>query len=153
MSTWVYNDGGRAAAGYKGATGDCVTRAIAIATGLSYVGVYKTLAILNAAQRRSKREIYKGLSRRLKSAANGISTKHKWFDDYMQSLGFRWIPTMQIGQGCKVHLRAEELPAGILIVSVSKHLVAVIDRVIQDTYDCSRNGTRCVYGYWIKETV
>ena len=33
-ANWLYNDGGRTAAGFKGETGDCVTRAIAIATGL-----------------------------------------------------------------------------------------------------------------------
>jgi len=69
----------------------------------------------------------------------------------MESTGWQWPPTMLIGQGCKVHLRAEELPAGRLVVSVSKHLVAVIDGVIQDTHDPSRNGTRCVYGYFTKE--
>jgi hypothetical protein len=31
--TFVYDDGGRSAAGFKGKTGDCVTRAIAIGTG------------------------------------------------------------------------------------------------------------------------
>jgi hypothetical protein len=55
---------------------------------------------------------------------------------------------MQIGSGCTVHLRPKELPAGRLVVSVSKHLTAVIDGVIHDTHDCSRRGTRCVYGYW-----
>jgi hypothetical protein len=35
---------------------------------------------------------------------------------------------------------------------VSKHYCAVIDGVIHDTSDPSRDGTRCVYGYWIKET-
>ena len=30
------NDGGRAAAGYKGKAGDCVVRSIAIVTGLPY---------------------------------------------------------------------------------------------------------------------
>lgn len=33
----------------------------------------------------------------------------------------------------------------------SKHLTCVKDRVLYDTYDCSRDGTRCVYGYWSKE--
>lgn len=47
-----------------------------------------------------------------------------------------------------VHLRDGELPMGRLIVSVSRHLVAVIDGVIYDTHNCSRNGTRCVYGFW-----
>ena len=37
------NDGGRFAAGYKGKTGDCVVRSIAIVTGLSYQKVYNDL--------------------------------------------------------------------------------------------------------------
>ena len=55
---------------------------------------------------------------------------------------------MQIGSGCTVHLRGDELPSGRLVVSVSKHLTAVIYGVIHDTHDCSRGETRCVYGYW-----
>ncbi len=39
---------------------------------------------------------------------------------------------------------------GRLIVSVSKHMTAVIDGVIHDTHNPSRDGTRCVYGYWTK---
>jgi len=57
---------------------------------------------------------------------------------------------MFVGQGCKVHLRAGELPKGRLIVAVSKHLVAVVDGVVHDNHDPSRNGKRCVYGYWTK---
>ncbi len=67
---------------------------------------------------------------------------------FMNSLGWAWTPTMQIGSGCTVHFRADELPSGRLVVSVAKHLTAVIDGVIHDTHDCSRRGTRCVYGYW-----
>jgi hypothetical protein len=66
----------------------------------------------------------------------------------MKELGFTWTPTMTIGSGCTVHLRADELPSGRLVCSVSNHNVAVIDGVIHDTYDCSRKGSRCVYGYW-----
>ena len=40
MIDFKYNDGGRAEAGYKGDTGDCVTRAIAIAAELPYKEVY-----------------------------------------------------------------------------------------------------------------
>jgi hypothetical protein len=68
----------------------------------------------------------------------------------LESLGWTWTPTMAIGSGCIVHLRDGELPRGRLIVSVSKHIVAVIDGVIHDTHDPSRDGTRCVYGYWRK---
>lgn len=145
MTNYIYNDGGREVAGYKGKTGDCVCRSIAIITGLPYEKVYERLANGNATQRKGKRE---GSKAGVKTASKGINTKRKWFADYMDELGFEWIPTMQIGQGCKVHLRSEELPKGKLIVNVSKHFTAVIDGVINDTYDCSRSGSRCVYGYY-----
>ena len=139
-----FNDGGRAAAGYKGNAGDCVCRAIAIAADLPYQEVYDRLA---EGQSQKKRRSVARISQR-RSARNGISVKRKWFKDYMLDLGFVWTPTMQIGSGCQVHLKADELPGGRIICAVSKHYVAVIDGVINDTYDCSRYGTRCVYGFW-----
>jgi hypothetical protein len=143
---WEYNDGGRAKAGYKGKTGDCVARAIAIASGLPYKEVYDVLAEGTGSQRKSKHT-----DKRAKSARNGINIKRKWFKDYMESIGFTWNATMTIGSGCKVHLKSSELPEGRIICRVSKHIVAVIDGVIQDTNDPSREGTRCVYGYWFLE--
>ena len=148
---WQYNDGGRADANFKGSAGDCVCRAISIASGLDYTEVYKSLANGNANQRSSKRESYSKNRNGVKTARNGIFVKRKWFKDYMQDLGFVWTPTMQIGGGCQVHLTAEELPLGRLVCNVSRHQVAVIDGVIHDIYDCSREGTRCVYGYWKME--
>lgn len=141
---FVYDDGGRKAAGYKGSAGDCVCRAVAIAARLPYQEVYDRLAEENASQRKSKRS----KNTQSRSARNGINTTRKWFKDYMKELGFVWTPTMQIGSGCQVHLKADELPSGRLVCNVSKHQVAVIDGVIYDTHDCSRKGTRCVYGYW-----
>ena len=143
IPAFVYNDGGREAAGYKGKAGDCVCRSIAIAAQLPYQQVYDRLAEGNATQRKSKHA-----GKQSRSARDGIYTHRKWFKDYMVELGFVWTPTMQIGSGCKVHLKADELPSGRLVCSLSKHLAAVIDGVVHDTYDCSRNGTRCVYGYW-----
>ena len=141
--TWVFNDGGRQDAGFKGSANDCVCRAICIATGLPYKQVYDRLSEGNATQRRAK-----GEAKGQRSARNGIFIQRKWFKDYMIELGFEWIPTMTIGSGCKVHLKADELPKGKLICSVSRHVAAVIDGVINDTHDCSRKGKRCVYGYW-----
>ena len=141
-----YNDGGREAAGFKGKTGDCVCRAIAIVTGKPYKEVYNRLATGNATQRKTKTSC-KGKAG-VKTASKGINTNRKWFEDYMAELGLIWIPTMQVGQGCKVHLREEELPTGKIIVCVSKHFTTMIDGVLNDTYDCSRGGTRCVYGYY-----
>ena len=143
ITTFTYNDGGREAAGFKGSAGDCVCRAVAIAAQLPYQEVYNRLAEGNASQRKSKRT-----GKQPRSARNGIYTTRKWFKDYMRELGFVWTPTMQIGSGCQVHLKADELPSGRLVCNVSRHSVAVIDGGINDTYDCSREGTRCVYGYW-----
>jgi hypothetical protein len=33
-------------------------------------------------------------------------------------------------------------------VVLSRHYAAVIDGVLHDVVDCSRGGTRCVYGYY-----
>jgi hypothetical protein len=140
---WIKDDGGRAAAGYKGAAGDCVTRSIAIATGRSYQEVYDAINALATTERTGKRK--RGKS----DARNGVyeATKRK----YLASLGWKFTPTMHIGSGCKVHLVEGELPMGRLIVNVSKHTTAVIDGVIHDTHDCSREGTRCVYGYFTQQ--
>lgn len=155
---FIYNDGGRTAAGFKGTTGDCVTRAIAIVTGIPYIEVYDALNKLATKERTGKRK------KKISNARSGVyrSTYHK----YLISLGYTWTPTMLIGQGCKVHLRASELPSGRLIVTVSRHLTAVIDGVIHDLYNPQREGCysqmingvqtavptpgRCVYGYYNK---
>jgi len=136
-----YNDGGRATAGYKGRAGDCVCRSIAIITGKPYQEVYDALNGF------VKSKSTGNLTRYRSSARNSISKRTT--KRYLVSLGFEWFPTMFIGQGCKVHVRAEELPPGHLIVSTSRHITAVIDGVLHDTYDCSRNATRCVYGYYV----
>lgn len=137
---WVYDDGGRAAAGFKGTTGDCVCRAIAIATQRPYKEVYDLINEFGKAERSSKRRSGKS------SARTGVykSTVRK----IMEHLGWKWTPTMQIGTGCRVHLKADELPGGRIIVALSGHEAAVIDGVLHDTYDSSRGETRCVYGYY-----
>lgn len=134
-----YNDGGRRQAGFVGNVGDCVTRAIAIASGIPYLQVYHEL------QEEAKRERPRN-GKKKSSVRNGVS-KATW-KRYLKKKGFKWIPTMKIGSGCKVHLRKDELPSGRLIVVVTRHLCAVVDGVIHDTFDPSRNGTRCVYGYY-----
>lgn len=135
-----FDDGGRAAAGYKGKAGDCVVRAIAIATGHPYQQIYDIVNHAATFERTGKRK--RGVS----DARTGVYRTS--IKRVMKSLGWTWTPTMQIGSGCVVHLRADELPPGRIVVSVSKHLTAVVDGVIHDTHDCSRRGTRCVYGYW-----
>lgn len=166
---FVKDDGGRAAAGFKGKAGDCVARSVAIASGRPYREIYEALASGTGSQRKSSRT-----PKRSASARSGINTRRKWFKDFMCSIGFEWTPTMLIGQGCKVHLAEGELPAGKLVVSLSGHYTAVIDGVVHDTWDPQRETyctepyrepmpegcwshdgvtmhhveRRCVYGFW-----
>jgi hypothetical protein len=145
---WIYNDGGREEAGYKGDAGDCGVRSVAIAFNLPYQEAYDMMKQQNIdfiASHNCKEA--KQIRKRGVTPRNGFYRKP--FHKLMESLGAKWVATMQIGSGCKIHLKSDELPRGRIICNVSKHYAAVIDGVINDTYDCSRNGTRCVYGYWI----
>ena len=145
------NDGGRALAGFKGKTGDCVVRSIAIATNLPYQKVYKDLYMANEEFRTlSRTKLARSLKQKNDSPRTG--THRVVLKKYLKNLGWNWTPTMFVGQGCKVHLKKEELPNDTLIVSCSKHITVVKNGILHDTYDCSRNGTRCVYGYWSKKS-
>jgi hypothetical protein len=162
---WVYDDGGRAEAGFRGLAGDCGARAVAIAAGIPYREAYDRL---NAAAKMERRK-------RKSNARTGV-----WPDTMsavLMPLGFVWTPTMHVGSGCRVHLADGELPSGRLVVRLSKHYTAVIDGVIHDTFNpddrpaifyppgardipssAQRNDAgvmvyapkRCVYGYWRK---
>jgi len=140
-----YNDGGRAKY-FKGKNaGDCVTRAIAIATGKDYKDVYNAMA-----------EGMAKLGKR-KSARNGVSKKV--YHQYLLANGFTWIAKTKIGEGCTTHLHKDELPQNdIIIARLSRHLCCIVNGVINDVFDPRRGGngnipeTRCVYGYYVRET-
>lgn len=165
-----YDDGGRAAAGFKGHTGDCVCRSIAIATGKPYAEVYAALNGLRDSMRQTKR---------VRGSAARTGVNRAIYDRYLKSLGWEFVPCMRIGSGCKVHLDAAELPDGRIICRLSSHLCAVVDGVVHDTYNPNRDkwwsfepdkgqelkpgqgrnqngvwtvhdGRRCVYGYYRK---
>ena len=172
---FIENDGGRSKY-FSGRGGDCVARSVAIASGKDYLEVYNRLAEGNSKQRAGKSSAHKVGK---KTALHGINVKRKWFKEYMKELGFEWVPTMKVGSGCTTHLCSSELPAGRLVLALSRHYTAMIDGVIHDTYNPGRwdsrsdDGSslksnefvlpgdnnkglvfiekRCVYGYWIKK--
>ncbi len=179
MIQFNYNDGGREAAGFKGNAGDCVTRAIAIATGKPYLEVYNALfvEIKQFSEGNSKAAKWAARKTGLRGTTPRNGVHRKVYQKYLELLGWQWIPTMLIGQGCKVHLRADELPDGKIICRLSKHLTAVIDGVVNDIYNPAREievsefkqtlneeqkkqfaevehkyiSERCVYGYFQKQ--
>jgi len=135
----VYDDGGRLAAGLKPVKTprDCGVRAIAIAARLPYKEA-RTLA-----NRHCQR-----FHRPNESASKGLY--RDTMDSIFEELGWQWVATMGKGTGCTVHLTPSELPKGRIVVRLSKHYAAVIDGVLHDLSDSSREGKRCVYGYWQK---
>ena len=92
---WVYDDGGRSLAGFKGDAGDCVTRAIAIATGIEYQEVYDSLFL-------QIKEFSKGRSRQARLIANKKSGRSgttprngipkKVTKNYIKSIG--WVASV-----------------------------------------------------------
>lgn len=128
MCNFKFNDGGRSRY-FKGITGDCVVRAFAIASRSDYKEIYNSVRKITT-----------------KSPRNGATKRETAI--LAKQLGFKWKSCMSIGSGCKVHLKSDELPKGTIVCRLSGHVVAVINGTINDVYDPSRNGTRCVYGYW-----
>ena len=131
---YIYSDGGRSNY-FKGNTGDCVCRAIAIASGRDYKDVYNSL----------KKAI--GGSPR-----NGVYTNKPNFKRWMTENGFEWVSCAGIGKKIAVHFVEGELPKGKMVCSVAKHYVAVVDNIVYDTWDSRYNcfgELRRIYGYWL----
>src|SRR6516225_2064075 len=83
---FVYDDGGRAAAGFKGTTADCACRAIAIATGKPYREVYDGLNGLCALLCLNHHEY-----RRIVGSEAGIPDHVIHL--YLSPLGWQWTST------------------------------------------------------------
>lgn len=134
---YVYDDGGRAQYfhGNPDNAGDCVCRAVAIASGRDYKQVYNALrAAIGSSPR------------------NGVNTRTKKYKDFMTAYGFTWTPCSSVGSSTSVHYYADELPTtGRLVCFVAKHATAVIDGVVHDAWDTRYNSfgePRRIYGYW-----
>jgi hypothetical protein len=127
---YKFNDGGRANAGYKGNAGDCGARAMAIALNMDYEVAYKKLAEANKQC---------GFA---KSARNGLLKEV--YESVLNAHGFVWHSAPKF-VGRKA--RASDMPKGAVIARQAGHYVAVIDGVVNDTWDCTN---KMVYGYWAK---
>ena len=106
--------------------GDCVVRAIAKATGISWDEVYQNLCLigLRVKDMPSSKRVYR-------QYLNNISKMEKqpWN-------GNRKYTLTEF---------AEEFNRGAYVVSIANHLTVVIDGFIYDTWDCSQY---TVGNYW-----
>lgn len=151
-SSFIYNDGGRKAAGYKGNPGDCVIRAIAIAADMPYNDVYEGMRQRNKQYRDShNNKVSRQLKKRGTSPRNG--NYKEVYEPYILELGFTWVPLSGIGMSDdkRTKLGRDKMPNGTVILRLGKHLCACIDGVVHDKFNPAENSTRQVYGYWIKK--
>ncbi len=107
---YIYDDGGRSQYA-TGRTGDCVARALSIATGHDYKTVWCELQAMGA--------------------DNPDSGVHKrvW-SKYLKAQGFRWVSCGKRGRTNREHVPAR----GVVILRQRRHLCAVVNGVLHDTY-------------------
>ena len=130
--TWIkrisYNDGGRRAAGYKTVQeGDCVNRALAILTDTPYDVVRRMLNDACGKERGKDRS----------HPDHGIYPKT--YQRILRELG--------VGKLVKITSWKEVPSTGRFMVVQREHVAAVIDGVVNDTYDPVENLTD-VQGYY-----
>jgi hypothetical protein len=137
---WVNDDGGRAAAGHE-PQGDCVVRAISVATERPYAEVREALKATAVRYARRYPESY--AAEEIRRSRNGAYNHLPAYRGYLRSLGWKYTVPKE-----RIYLRADMLPPGRLVVLVNCHAVAVIDGVIYDTFDCGKGGRKQVEGFW-----
>ena len=125
---YINDDGGRKDAGFRGRGGDCVTRSIAIATGIPYKRGRKDLTDLT-------KEMTGGLET---SAANGVLAPV--YHRYLTDLG--WEVVITKGQ----YLNSDLGESGPVIARLPRHMVAIVDGSVRDSWD-SRKSRRTKSGF------
>jgi hypothetical protein len=136
---WEYDDGGRRAAGYKGNTGDCVTRAITIAAGGDYRPTYEEITD----RKRRYEQQCPGSTGRVITARWGAPWEV--VQKLATELGGTWHSPTPDGA----------IPTtGRVIVAQDKHVFAVVNGIVRDTFNATtkqrpgeRRSLACI-GYW-----
>ena len=149
---YVFDDGGRRAAGYKRDAPDCVVRATAIVMGLDYDETLNMLQDMNFEWHRNmicrlpwmrnRRKENVGLSpsrmsEEFRSIAWGVPTKLAYV--LYEDLGFTYKSTFAKGLFISNYsdlVNYGLLPLeGSLLLKMRGHVSAVVDGVIHDTFD------------------
>lgn len=162
----VIFDGGREDAGYKGDAGDCVTRAISIATAWESDSRYEYEKHRSALMERKATWRKTSRSKRAKaSKSNSVrnGTPKEVYRPYLEDLGWERVSLVKFGDPTRKEMVKEDIPNDVVILEVRKHIVACVRHTVYDTWD-SRESTlfvdgyatdetkpRTVNGYWIKK--
>lgn len=134
---YIYNDGGRSVAGFSSqSVRDCVTRAIAIATGRDYRTVYDEI-----------NKIGWDVGGRANAARLGVP--YEAFEAYMRQIGWQYVP-MPTTSSKRVNLVSLAPIEGTVIIDLKGHAVASVEGVLHDSYNTleSKYARRIVQGYF-----
>jgi hypothetical protein len=130
IQNFVWDDGGRSSAGFVGLTGDCVPRAISIATGIAYRDVYHAL-------------------RQTSPLSPRYGVSESVYSEYLKRRGWQH-------RGIDGGLVDEEkFPDGLVIIGCQKpypskgHLFALVDGSIRDTWDVRDDGAYVTKEVWV----
>ena len=115
---YEYDDGGRAAAGYKGYAGDCVCRALTILEAGDYRANYRELAAGEAAAGHAR------------SARNGISIKV-----YPKVFAAHGLVKVKLPPGPKPTYAEAHRRYGDCIVTTARHVACLKGGALRDTFD------------------
>lgn len=129
---YEHDDGGRSAAGFKGTTGDCCTRAIAIAAGLDYRQVYDAMAEAMKANGYAASGNAYATRKRKAPRQRGQRNARRVQDDVLASFGFTKV---KLPKGNRpTYAEAHDL-YGDCIVTTVKHFAALVGGDLRDIFD------------------
>lgn len=112
-------------------TGDCTFRAIARATGKSWVEVVREMAEISI------------------KTGYAVNDK-KGIEKYMESIGWVKMPQPRKADGtkCTGAEFAKEIPYRNVVCMIGgHHVTCIIDGKVNDIWDCTN---KCIGNYWIK---
>ena len=142
---FIYSDGGRSNY-FKGEAGDCVVRAISIATEIDYKVIYDKLFDLNKdyiAKKNTKLSKQMKSRTREKGGSPRSGNYKKIYHDYLLNNNWRWVSLRKFGS--KERTKLDELTnKGNIIVAVNRHLMCMKNGTVYDTWD-SR------WSYWFEK--
>jgi len=123
---WVFNDGGRAGSKRPRQNNDCTVRALAISFNRDYDDVYDEL---KTAGRKCSRGFF--------------------FTDWAKEHVLVRTTKPAVKGECRYCLSdfCRDHPKGIYIIQVARHVFAVVNGVVQDTF--RERPDRCVYSFWL----
>ena len=134
MIDYQHDDGGRRAAGYRGRTGDCIVRAIAICTGQDYRAIYLTMAEqMKRNGYTASGNAYATSERNRRAPRRRGQLNAKRVQNHVLELhGFRKV---RLPAGARPTFTEAHRRYGDCIVGTTKHMAAIVDGALRDTWD------------------